>query len=314
MANGGRVPILYFRTQHAPILTTLAQSFVSKAFWKVAIDAFRDPATDFRVRHAWATIFKATVVHHAQTATLTLSCRVGAQGLFAYNDIISHHVRSSISPLIVYLSNIIFQASLLGIAIAEGDILSLCIRESCTVVTYHSVLIASLSSGLVSELLIGRYSLPESTHPDSLLARHEKGLLSQGRALLEKMQHHRSDEFNRFILPKCDSIVRAIGHRMAYDAAVDAGLDSTITDLYLVTAVKLDSAWYVEKEKHSCAVQDATEDEAIVAALPRLDDWLDQTGVEAYCQVPILSQSNWDTFVNGLKEHTSPTSQLLAKL
>ncbi|PSR72001.1 hypothetical protein PHLCEN_2v12211 [Hermanssonia centrifuga] len=101
---------------------------------------------------------------------------------------------------------------------------------------------------------------------------------------------------------------------MAYDAAVDAGLDSTITDLYLVTAVKLDSAWYVEREKHSCAVQDATEDEAIVAALPRLDDWLDQTGVEAYCQVPILSQSNWDTFVNGLKEHRSPTSQLLAKL
>ena len=66
------------------------------------------------VRHALATIFKATVVK--ETATLTeLVERCGWQGLFAYNQI---------SELALT-----FQ----GNSIAEGDTLVLCIREFPTV-------------------------------------------------------------------------------------------------------------------------------------------------------------------------------------
>lgn len=95
--SGARVSVVAFRTQHAPILTTLAWCFVSRVFWKVAIDVFRDRDADFRVRHAWATIYKVTALHHAQTATLALASRCGAQGLFNHNDVIELHV-SRISP------------------------------------------------------------------------------------------------------------------------------------------------------------------------------------------------------------------------
>jgi hypothetical protein len=45
-----------------------------------------------RVKQAWATVLKATLVDHAKTATLVLSSRCGAQGLFAHNEICSQHV------------------------------------------------------------------------------------------------------------------------------------------------------------------------------------------------------------------------------
>ncbi|KAJ7863751.1 acyl-CoA dehydrogenase NM domain-like protein [Mycena olivaceomarginata] len=256
LPDKSRVPILTFRTQHKPILTTLAQAFVAKEFFKVAIVKFADEATDLRVRQAWSTIVKATLVEHSKTATLLLAERCGAQGLFAYNEMCSMH------------------SSLLGLSTAEGDVLGICIR---------------LTKGLVSELLQERYHVPLSTHPTDLLALHEQGLLAENRAILAQISGHRSADFNNLVLPKSEHIVRAIGHRMAYDAAVDAGLDPKITELYLATAVKFDSAWYCENADLPRHVQDARENEAICAALPCLDEWL----------------KNWATFVEGLEEFGS---------
>jgi hypothetical protein len=90
--NGPRIPILSFRTQHAPILITLAQTFVAKEFLKVALANFTDAGVELHVKQAWATVLKATLVDHAKTATLVLSSRCGAQGLFAHNEICSQHV------------------------------------------------------------------------------------------------------------------------------------------------------------------------------------------------------------------------------
>jgi hypothetical protein len=92
---------------------------------------------------------------------------------------------------------------------------------------------------------------------------------------------------------------------MAYDAAVDGGLDSRITALYMAAAIKLDSAWYSENLDFRQQDQMAKENEAICAALPCLDDWLNRTGAERYSQVPIPSEGNWKTFVKGLKEFVS---------
>ncbi|KAJ6512370.1 acyl-CoA dehydrogenase/oxidase, partial [Mycena vulgaris] len=268
LPDKSRVPILSFRTQHGPILATLAQAFVAKKFFQVAVKQFSDTTTDLRVRQAWSSILKATLVDHAKTATLLLSERCGAQGQFAYNQICSLH------------------ASLLGLSIAEDDTLGLCIR-------------------LVSELLQERYHVSGSTHPTSLLARHETGLLNENRATLAKMCGHRSAEFNNLVLPKSERIVRAIGHRMAYDAAVDAELDPKITALYLATVVKTDSAWYSEKAEFGRDLQDDLENEAVCAALPCLDEWLVQTGAEHYSQVPIISETEWAAFVEGLQEFDS---------
>ncbi|KAJ7609319.1 hypothetical protein DFH06DRAFT_187211 [Mycena polygramma] len=264
--NGPRVPILSFRTQHAPILITLAQTFVAKEFLKVALANFADESIDFRVRQAWATILKATLVDHAKTATLVLSSRCGAQGLFAHNEICSQH------------------ASILELSIAEGDVLGLCIR-------------------LASELLQERYQVPGSTHPSSLLARHEQGLVSECQKILHQAGGHRSANFNNLVLPKSELIVRAIGHRMAYDAAMDANLDPAITGLYLASAVTLDPAWYAEHTECVSARQDAAVNEAVTAALPYLDDWLERTDAAPYSQVPILSEGNWKKFVGGLREY-----------
>jgi acyl-CoA oxidase len=87
---------------------------------------------------------------------------------------------------------------------------------------------------------------------------------------------------------------------MAYDAAVDAKLDRRITDLYEAAAVKLDSAWYVAGANYTVSKQIADEDRCLEAALPCLDDWLADTGVEKYVQVPILTPGHWQAFVDGL--------------
>ncbi|KAJ7686943.1 hypothetical protein B0H17DRAFT_1302600 [Mycena rosella] len=233
-------------------------------FYKVACMNFADQTLDMGVRYAWSTVFKVTAVDHARTANLELSQRCGAQGLFMYNEIFSMHT------------------ALQGISIAEGDVLGISIR-------------------LVSELLQGCYELPKSTNPTSPLALHEHGLLTENQALLTRIGGHRKAEFNNLIAPKSEGIVRAVGHRMAYDAAVNAGLDPRITSLFLATAITFDPAWYSEKMGFKQDAQAAKENEAISAALPCLDEWLDQTGVERCAQVPILSEANWDTFIQDSK-------------
>ncbi|KAJ7908990.1 acyl-CoA dehydrogenase NM domain-like protein [Mycena leptocephala] len=241
--NGPRVPILTFRTQHAPILITLAQTFVAKEFLRVALANFTDASTDLRVRQAWATILKATLVDHAKTGHTSID---------------------------------------LGASIAEGDSWA-----------YYR---------LASELLQERYHVPKSTHPSSLLARHEQGLFAENQQILRQVGGHRSADFNNLVLPKSELIVRAIGHRMAYDAAVDANLDATITDLYLASTLTLDAAWYAEHADFGGARQDVAVNAAVTAALPT---WT-MVGAHwgrALLQVPILSEANWKQFVGGLREY-----------
>ncbi|KAF4567435.1 hypothetical protein EYR40_006439 [Pleurotus pulmonarius] len=261
-----RVPIISFKTQQAPILIALCQSFVLKEFWKVATALFSDESEDPRVRHGVAAAFKAIAVQHSQAAHLALSERCGAQGLFDFNQICTQH------------------AEMRGIAIAEGDILGLSIR-------------------LASELVLERYELPSPVQPSSLLASHESGLLSYCQKTLARIGDHRSSEYSRQLLPRAEKIVQSIGHRMAYDAAVNGPmpLDKRITDLYLWSTVRLDEAWYSENMGISTESQFAKEDEALRAALPMLDRWLEDTGVEPYVSAPIVSQDRWDSFVSGLE-------------
>ncbi|KAF9024103.1 acyl-CoA oxidase [Hymenopellis radicata] len=256
------VPIISFRTQQIPIFTAVAQTYVLQAFQNYAVKHFTDDSANHQSRHAIATTYKAVVMEHAQASHFNLSERLGAQGLFDYNQIVTQF------------------AEMRGIVIAEGDILVLCIR-------------------LAAELLLGRYGVPATTNPNSLLARHEKGVFEECRALAKKYGH-RSQQFADYILPRSKDLVEAIGHRMAYDAAVDQGVDKVLCDIYEVFAVKKDIGWYLETGLLNRAAVAEIESTAMNAAVPKMNDFVDAMGVAPWVKAPILAEATWDRFVNNL--------------
>ncbi|KAI0790861.1 acyl-CoA dehydrogenase NM domain-like protein [Abortiporus biennis] len=265
--EGNQKPILQFRTQQIPILTTVAQVYVIKSLAKWGADYMTDTKLDARVRHGIASTMKAVMTTHCLTAAQQVGDRCGAQGLFEHNQI-----------------NVIYGA-MKGISIAEGDVLALSIR-------------------LATELLQGRYSLPSANDPSSYLARHEAGLFTENRNLLKTIANHRSEEVNKLIIPQCLPLIQAIGHRMAYEAAVADKLPWFILDLYAASVIKLDAAWYVENLQLSRRGIIELESKAMDAMLPRLGDLVRDMNVEEYVLAPIVTEEKWDTFVESLPLYT----------
>ncbi|KAF8189522.1 acyl-CoA dehydrogenase NM domain-like protein [Mycena galopus ATCC 62051] len=261
--TGAAMPIIDFRTQQIPILHALAQSFVMQAFMSGSstLKTFADFTVDPAVRAGISAAAKA-VMMHAQESCTQLSDRLGAQGLYGHNQMIN------------------IQLEMRGASIAEGDTFVLCIR-------------------LATELLIGRYALPPSKYPNSLAARHEAGLFKECREeLVNKMgSQHRSDAFNRLILPRCKDLVEAIGQRFFYEAAKETGLEQAVLDVYEAGIVKHGSAWFAVHAGMDGPAQAAHEDEAITAAMPHLERWLQWSGGKDYALAPIMTQSRWDAFV-----------------
>ncbi|KAL0952494.1 hypothetical protein HGRIS_006757 [Hohenbuehelia grisea] len=277
-SSGERVPILEFRTQKIPILTALAQAHVMVALHHRIIEIFALPGLSNHIRHGIGSILKVVMMNHSRGALMELSERMGAQGLFEFNQISSMH------------------SDLRGAAIAEGDCLVVSIR-------------------LATELLLGRYSMMPSSDPDSLLARHEIGRFAQCRALLKNMRGHRDPDFDRLILPQALSLVESIGHRIAYDAAVDAGLDQCIIDTYVASCIKLDPVWYSENAGLSQAEQRDMEARAIDAMYPRMWELLSATGVEPYIMAPAASEEKWARFRDSLVTfHGAMDTQFMARL
>ncbi|KAF8172071.1 hypothetical protein BJ912DRAFT_932597 [Pholiota molesta] len=197
-------------------------------------------------------------------SSITLADRCGAQGLFEHNQII---------PM---------QNEIRGVTIAEGDVLVLSIR-------------------LASELLLGRYQLPAARYPDSLLAKHELGVFKYLRDLLAELGgKHRSEEFNQRVLPQSLRLAEAIGSRMAYEAAKDAGIDPLVLQLFEAGSVNQDLAWYTEAglltQKQALDAESAT----LTALFPHLDQLLEHTGAEPYAYAAIGSEDKWEEFVRSL--------------
>ncbi|KAF7336094.1 Acyl-CoA dehydrogenase NM domain-like protein [Mycena venus] len=231
--DGDIIPIFNFRTQQTPILTTIAQAFVLRAFHQQAVRHFVDDGLSPFVQHGIATCFKAVVVRDTLGSHSTLSERCGAQGLFGYNRLIVHH------------------DEMRGVAIAEGDVLVLSIR-------------------LATELLLEKYSLPPPENFSSLLALHEDGLLTKYKSVTTNDGGHRSAKFGSHVMPHCERIVRAIGYRMAYDAAVSAKVPQGLIDLFVCNVVKADLGWM---------------------SLPHVEKWVAEMEVEPYVASPIISKA-----------------------
>lgn len=150
--------------------------------------------------------------------------------------------------------------------------------------------------------MLNRYQLPPAEDPTDILAQHEQGLLEESRLLLKGISGgHRSNEFNSLILPRCQPIVEAIGHRLAYEAALKAEVDRDLLRLYKIGVMLQDPSWYVQHAKISRESMIADEAQALDSVLPKLDNLLNQTGAEPYCSAPIFSQDSWEAFVSQLE-------------
>ncbi|KAJ9218775.1 hypothetical protein DTO027B5_8754 [Paecilomyces variotii] len=264
--------IIGFRTQQRPILHALAQVYVFDAYAEDSARLFVDTRIEGPVRHGIGTVLKAVVNQATQGSLHSLAERCGAQGLFEYNNIIESQLEGR------------------GISVAEGDVLALCIR-------------------LASELLLGRYQMPAPKNPQSLLALHERGLFKECWGLMKTIKGgHRSDEFNNLILPRCQPLIEAVGQRMAYEAASQAGVHPDLLALYEIGAIMQDPSWYVQHAGLGREAQFMMEEKALNAVLPRLEELLEGTGAGPYCDAPILFQGAWDAFIDRLVKYETPRS------
>ncbi|KAF7360802.1 Acyl-CoA dehydrogenase NM domain-like protein [Mycena venus] len=278
--DGDIIPIFNFRTQQTPILTTIAQAFVLRAFHQQAVRHFVDDGLSPFVQHGIATCFKAVVVRDTLGSHSTLSERCGAQGLFGYNRLIVHH------------------DEMRGVAIAEGDVLVLSIRQR----DFELIPLATyVPEGLATELLLEKYSLPPPENFSSLLALHEDGLLTKYKSVTTNDGGHRSAKFGSHVIPHCERIVRAIGYRMAYDAAVSAKVPQGLIDLFVCNVVKADLGWYIQNQLLSSDELEAMEDSAIQMSLPHVEKWVAEMEVEPYVASPIISKARWDDFCSDLQ-------------
>jgi acyl-CoA oxidase len=156
---------------------------------------------------------------------------------------------------------------------------------------------------LVSEVLLGRYTLPEAKVQGSRLARHEAGVWGEVRQLVDSLGRgsHRDKEFNANILPHCRALVEATGRRMAYDAAASSDkVTPEALALFESTCIMSDLSWYCDNENISRKELFAHDAFAASKALPQLQEMLDQTEAAEWTSVPILSDDLWDDFVQRL--------------
>jgi acyl-CoA oxidase len=166
--------------------------------------------------------------------------------------------------------------------IAEGDILTLCIR-------------------LFSELLLGRYQIRLPNANESILAKHALSYLEENTQLLRHLPDgHRSESFNALILPRSELAIEAMGHALAYSAAVKANLPKPILDMYECGAVKQDPAWYSEDLGISSTTQRIREDKAVRSMLPRLETYIEDLGIGPYVSAPIISDNAWKQYLAAL--------------
>ncbi|OQE16550.1 hypothetical protein PENFLA_c027G06212 [Penicillium flavigenum] len=161
------------------------------------------------------------------------------------------------------------------------------------------------ASRLTSEILLNRYNMPPAKDPTSLLAKHEQGLLDELRGMTRIISGgHRGEDFDQLVLPRSQEFVEAMGHRIAYEAAIEAGVHSDLVALYEIWVILQDQGWFVQHTSLTRERMFQIEAERLSAVLPQLDTLLDASGAEPYCSAPIASQTSWDHFIDQLETKT----------
>ena len=92
-------PIISFSTQYIPVMTAIADTFVSITFIGNTHAAFRDPRPGHGVEHFLAAVSKVTTFGHAIKDIVVLGDRCGAQGLLRANQFDGILVRMKLSSV-----------------------------------------------------------------------------------------------------------------------------------------------------------------------------------------------------------------------
>ncbi|KAF7335672.1 Acyl-CoA oxidase [Mycena venus] len=255
-------PIFEFRTQQWPIASAVAMGGVYEMWYKAVIHDSIDGGRPQHIQHALAVICKTTIMRHGLRIIPELAERCGAQGTFEPN----------------FMARI--QNDAVGGIIAEGELTTLCIR-------------------LFSELLLGRYNIDMPSSGESLLSQHAHRLLEENRKLLVKFGGHRSAEFNSIILPQSQAVIEAIGHALAYAAALENKIPQPLLDMYECAVMRLDPAWYCEAGI-SRLEQRLREDRAISFMLPDIKLYLSDLNVADLVTAPIVDDESWKRYAASL--------------
>ena len=158
-----------------------------------------------------------------------------------------------------------------------------------------------------------RYQLPTPQDRTTYLARHEEGLFSEAEekiASLGGYKSHRNQAFDRHILPRCKPLIEAIGHRMAYEAAKEAGVRSEVLDLFQRQCISTDLSWYVERGLIARETFLDSTAEAYNRASPILLHALQESEeMDSFITAPIVSEVAWESFVGGLPTFIYPCNR-----
>lgn len=121
-------------------------------------------------------------------------------------------------------------------------------------------------------------------------------------------QNHRGQDFNRHILPRCRPLIEAIGHRMAYEAARDAGVCPKVVHLFEMMCLATDLiCWDVPEPRTT--ITPAFHDALVEAYDDVLPDMLKEvrgSEANAYITAPIASEESWTEFVQQLPVFEHP--------
>lgn len=139
------------------------------------------------------------------------------------------------------------------------------------------------------------------------MARHEKSLFSKLQATIKQSSGHRSQQTERTLLPQCQPLIEAIGHRLAFDAAVAQKIDSSIIDSYVASIMTLDPAWYTESEGISRDAQQEMLVNTATRLYPQVPQLLRMLEAESYITAPMVSDERWEAYVESLDAYRAPS-------
>ena len=100
-----------------------------------------------------------------------------------------------------------------------------------------------------------------------------------------------------FVTGGTRGIGAAIGHAMAYSAAVKANLPKPILDVYESSVIRQDPAWYSEHGMPRSA-QRIRENKAVSSLIPELPKYLSALEIENYVMAPVISDSRWKAYLS----------------
>lgn len=155
-----------------------------------------------------------------------------------------------------------------------------------------------LRTGLASEILTGKYRLPEPVDGQTHLAKYEEGLFHE---LIEKTislsDSHRSEGFNAGVLPRCRTMVEALGQRMAFEAAKSKSLAPEILDVFVMCCIREDPSWYIEHEHFTRAQIWQDEESAFEKLQHLLPQLVEKTGARDYITAPMIGEQDLHEFI-----------------